>query len=352
METNKLEPKVSIIITVYNMEKYLSQCMESVLGQTYQNLDIVLVDDGSKDSSPALCDKYAEQDSRVQVLHKTNGGLISAWIAGGEISLGKYLIFLDSDDWVEKDMVTKLLSHARGDCKEMICSNYIIEKEKEKIPVKQKMAPGVYDRAKIETELFPELFGNESRMIHCSRCMKLISKELILDNMKYCNPNVTMGEDLSIIFPALLDTERLVIMGEGFFYHYRLINSSMAHQYDSKLYNKVELLSDTVKDCISTKVPSSEQDFWMAKWKEEYLFMLLLVVKNEMRGIWKGIIPRTRQLVKDAKEKDSYALLPMSKCGRKNKLLYHILKHPSVENIIMGKIVVDLFDTYSAIRNH
>ena len=123
-------PLVSIIIPVYNVEQYLDQCMETVLGQTYFNLDIILVDDGSKDKSFKMCDEYALQDKRVQVLHKENGGLISAWTAGVNMALGEYLVFVDSDDWIEKNMIEELVQYATGSSSEIICSNYIIEKRK------------------------------------------------------------------------------------------------------------------------------------------------------------------------------------------------------------------------------
>ena len=101
--------KISVIVPVYNVEAYLPRCVESIMAQTYQNLEIFLVDDGTKDNCGAICDAYARQDNRVRVIHKENGGLSSARNAGIDASTGEYLSFVDSDDWIEPDMYEKMM---------------------------------------------------------------------------------------------------------------------------------------------------------------------------------------------------------------------------------------------------
>ena len=96
---------ISIIIPVYNVEKYLKECVDSVRKQTYKNLEIILIDDGSKDNSGKLCDELAKEDNRIKVIHKENGGLSDARNVGIENATGEYIQFIDSDDFVEKDMI-------------------------------------------------------------------------------------------------------------------------------------------------------------------------------------------------------------------------------------------------------
>lgn len=100
-------PKVSIIVPVYNAEKYLRECVESVLCQTLSDIELILVDDGSTDSSPTLCDQYAAQDRRVKVIHKPNGRAASARNAGLRVASGEYVAFVDADDWISPDMYEK-----------------------------------------------------------------------------------------------------------------------------------------------------------------------------------------------------------------------------------------------------
>ena len=104
------KPNISIIVPVYNIEEYLPRCIESILNQTYNNLELILVDDGSKDKSGEICDAYAKKDNRVVVLHKENGGSSSARNAGIAIAKGEYLGFVDSDDYIEPDMYEKMVA--------------------------------------------------------------------------------------------------------------------------------------------------------------------------------------------------------------------------------------------------
>lgn len=99
---------ISVIVPVYGVEKYLKQCVDSIVNQTYKNLEIILVDDGSPDNCPQLCDEWVKKDKRIRVLHKKNGGLSDARNAGLHISTGDLVLFVDSDDWVEPEMAEKL----------------------------------------------------------------------------------------------------------------------------------------------------------------------------------------------------------------------------------------------------
>lgn len=123
------EYKISIIVPVYNTEKYLKRCVDTLTGQTYDNLEILLVDDGSKDGSGKLCDDLALRDERIRVIHKENGGLVSAWKRGVDESTGEYISFVDSDDWVDIHMIGEMAACLSGNEKEIIASDYVIEKE-------------------------------------------------------------------------------------------------------------------------------------------------------------------------------------------------------------------------------
>ena len=106
------KPLISVIVPVYNVEKYLGKCVDSILAQTYENLEIILVEDGTRDGCGAICDAYAAKDPRVRVIHKENGGLSSARNAGMDIARGEYFGFVDSDDWIEPETYETLLNLA------------------------------------------------------------------------------------------------------------------------------------------------------------------------------------------------------------------------------------------------
>lgn len=113
---------LSVIVPVYNVEQFLPRCVDSILSQTYENLDVILVDDGSPDGAGAICDHYAARDPRVRVIHKKNGGLSSARNAGIDQARGRYLAFVDSDDWIEPDMYERMIDLAEGYQVKLVCA--------------------------------------------------------------------------------------------------------------------------------------------------------------------------------------------------------------------------------------
>ena len=304
--------------------------MESLLAQEYEEKEILLVDDGSTDESGVLCDAYAGQYPFVRVLHKENGGLMSAWMAGVHESLGEYLCFVDSDDWVEKDMLKEMAVLLTGSEGEMVVCNHSIDRETgERTFMDNGLAPGVYGRAALEKEVFPKLLGNEVRTVSFSRCMKLISRELILKNLKFCNQKIRMGEDLNIMLPALLDTRRLVIMKESYYYHYYYNQSSIVHKYDTGLYGNIKLLLQAMEQVISGKFEGDPALCRMRRRVDmEYVFLLMLALKNEARGNPSGCRKNIRALCREERQliKDT----PVKVENKANRLIYLVMRHPNV----------------------
>lgn len=335
--------KISIIVPVYNAEKYLVKCMDTLVGQSYQNLEIVLVNDGSADNSLALCEEYGRADSRVKVINKKNGGLISAWKRGVEESTGEYLAFVDSDDWVDLNMIKEMAEHLTGSGKEIVASDYVIEKENgERQYVWQQLAPGEYTGEVLKTKAVPNILGNESRYICISRCMKLISRKLIEDNCKYSDPVIAVSEDLTIMLPTLIDCERLVIMNRKAYYHYYYVTTSMVHKYDQGLYENMQRLRKVILNIIQDKFPVSQQQEMIKKADQEYVFLLLLVLKNEARGNQAGY---RKNIIRICKEKEIREIVKCTDVEVKqmaNRLLYFVLCHPnclSVRVLRMAMIV-------------
>ena len=130
-----MEEKISVIVPVYNVEDFLPQCIESIINQTYRELEVILVDDGSPDNCPAICDNYASIDSRLKVVHKMNGGLSSARNAGLDVATGSFVSFIDSDDWLEPNMYEVLVNNMRqNDADVSVCQAWAHnDKTKEKI---------------------------------------------------------------------------------------------------------------------------------------------------------------------------------------------------------------------------
>ena len=142
---------VTIVVPIYNMEAFLHRCISGILNQTYQNIEIVLVDDGSIDGSLSLCKKYAQEyPNKISVIHKENGGLSSARNAGIAVAKGEYIIFPDPDDWVEKDYIEKLIEIQRKYQADLVCAGHYIDYDTHSIPVN-------------ENSVFMEMTGEEAQ---------------------------------------------------------------------------------------------------------------------------------------------------------------------------------------------
>ena len=322
--------KISIIVPVYNLEKYLKRCVDSLISQKFENLEILLIDDGSTDQSGSICEEYTRKDTRVRVVHKENGGLISAWTKGAKVSTGDYLCFVDGDDWIDENMISEMVLRLSGNKKEIISSDYLIEKEEgNSSPMYQRLMPGEYDRESLVKTVFPDLLGNENRAVFFSRCMKLISRDLIVGNMKYCDKSIRMGEDVTIILPALLDCERLVVMDHKTYYHYFYVSDSMVHKYDNGLYVNIRNLRQIIQRILTDKLSKEQLAAMQVQADKEYLLLLFLALKNEARGNPQSYYRNIRNICTEEETRRLTRGVKLQVREKANKLLYLVLKHPN-----------------------
>ena len=210
-------PTVSVIIPVYNVEKYLDQCMESVTNQTYTDLEIILVDDGSKDSSGAICDRWAEKDSRIKVIHKPNGGLADARNHGMAAAQGEWILHLDSDDWYEKDNHIELLvSHANSTHSDIVCFNYKRFYETSRT---------FSDALCISKEENPSLMHMVDNKIYTSSaCLKLMKRDLLCENHINFEKGV-LSEDIEFASKVLLCAKKISFCSESCYIYRQRENS-------------------------------------------------------------------------------------------------------------------------------
>lgn len=330
---------VSVIVPVYNGESYLERCVRSITGQTLRELEIILVNDGSGDKSGQLCDAYAKEDPRIRVIHKENGGLMSAWMAGVKKSSGEYLCFVDCDDWVDTCMVEAMLEKTAGCSGEIVCCNFLIERPEGATEHRHELAWGIYEGASLG-EVKSRLLGNERRTVSMSRCMKLFSRELITENMKYCNPKIRMGEDVNIVLPALCDCRRLVILKDSLYYHYFYNPASMVHRYDGKMEEGIWALLDAIWAVFRDKGPEG----WEKQWEKESVYLTMLAVKNELRGGRPGYAARTAALCERMGMENRLSACSIETQEQANRILLWIMRRPDGFHCLAGKNLFGLYD--------
>ena len=218
-------PLISVIVPVYDVERYLCECIDSILTQSYRNLEVILVNDGSSDNSGNICDEYMKQDNRVKVIHKQNGGLSVARNAGIEIAKGELIHFIDSDDWIEADMLELLYNNLMEHNAEISCCGYYLSYINENINA------FVCD----ELLVFNSEQGLENSLLRnvpwISSCSKLYKKE-IFETIRF--PLSKRSEDIFII-AEVMSNANVIVYDITPKYYYRQRKNSISKQ---DAYNK------------------------------------------------------------------------------------------------------------------
>lgn len=218
-------PSVSVIIPVYNAEKYLDQCLESVVNQTHTDLEIILVNDGSKDSSGALCDSWAEKDDRIKVIHKPNSGVAATRNMGTAAATGQWILHLDSDDWYEQNnLIETLLNKAEETDSDIVCFNY----------------RRYFENSKTFSDVLCRTNGNEAtvaflvdnKIFTSSPCLKIIKHSIIRDNGIDFEEG-RLSEDIEFNAKLLFATDKITFC-EDCIYIYRARENSITTSISKK----------------------------------------------------------------------------------------------------------------------
>lgn len=228
-------PLISVIIPVYNVENYLEKCIESVINQTYENLDIILIDDGSKDNSGVICDDYKNKDSRIRVIHKENGGLSDARNVALDVTKGSYITFIDSDDYVTNDYVEYLynLIKKTGSDISMCCFQKIYT-ENEVLVNKTELIEVLKKREAIESYLYQRKFTASA---HC----KMYKKELFM-TIRY--PKGYYYEDMAVICNVLDLCEYIAISNQKKYFYIQRNDSIMGERFNNKKMHRIEIAEE------------------------------------------------------------------------------------------------------------
>lgn len=245
--------RISVIVPVYKSEDVLKRCVDSILSQTYKNLEVILVDDGSPDASGRICDNYAEYDSRVRVIHKRNSGVAAARNSGLDIATGEYCTFVDSDDYIDSHMYQSMMKiMEQYKCDLVMCDcikEYINKKER----YTHNIRSGYYNREQIEKEYFPHLLMMpnveypptiSNWLCLYKRKEEIREKNFDKSNLRY-EEGIRFSEDLLFGGELIYHTRSFYYMKGQCFYHYWMNPKSATHTFVSdkwKDYKKLHMI--------------------------------------------------------------------------------------------------------------
>lgn len=263
-----MKPYLSIIVPVYNAEKHLNKCIRSILEQEYRNFELILVDDGSTDTSMEICVQYSLQDERIHVIHKKNRGVMSARKTGFLYSCGRYISFIDSDDWIEPKFYNGLAEIKELEYDIILMNGYRIDGAKNK-QVRTVLKQGVYYKREVERlmaggGIIPSLWS------------KLFKRELIRDNILLIDNRVWRGEDMLLSYTCLLDANTVMVR-KSYQYHYVQHEASAMHQYSSRNIENLRFFANNVKKIQNLK----GSGFLDTVWDRHILMELLDIIRKE-----------------------------------------------------------------------
>lgn len=230
--------KVSVIVPIYNAEKYLVQCLDSVVNQTLKDIEIILIDDGSTDGSAEICKRYLS-DTRVTYYHKENEGLAAARQDGMERASGEYIGFVDSDDWTEPNMYEKMYEAAKLNNADVVYCNCVIDENGHKFscPIK----PGFYDRARILKEVLPftlAYIGSDGgkKVFRWCNWLRIYKRDTLEKNNIAFDRRFRRSQDLQLTYEAMLVSQRFYCMSDLYLYHNRSVSNSLSRGYTKNMW--------------------------------------------------------------------------------------------------------------------
>lgn len=327
-------PKISVIVPVYKTEKYLFRCVDSLRNQTLKDIEIILVDDGSPDNCPEICDEYTRQDSRIRVIHKENGGVSTARNAGLDAAQGDYITFVDSDDYVDTEMYEQMLTVAvEHNCDVVMC-DCLKEFPDHNVLYTHPIRPGYYDHTQLRVEYYPHLLmmENVEYPATISNWLILWRSTLNTADMRY-EPGIRYSEDLLFGAKLLRKSTSFYYMKGTPFYHYVMNPGSATHRFVLDKWDDYLQLHQRICDYFSS---DPDYDF-----SHQIDLCLLFFMYNAV-----GEILRAKQLSRN--EKVSVIRRILSEC-----IVRDMFKRLSIGNLPIAfkqKLLTRIYKARLAIR--
>lgn len=292
---------ISIVIPVYNVESYLEKCLDSVLNQTYREFECILVDDGSTDRSGEICDRYAAADSRVIVIHKKNGGLVSARKAGLQKASGEFIGCVDSDDWVEEDYFEKLIKKQEESDADIVAGNHFRDIGQESYAIFNCIPSGLYSLR----DILPNLIYSGKFFefgLHPSLWSKLIRKKILnITQMNVIN-DISCEEDGAVVYPSILMANK-ILLTDICGYHYVQHQGSITKSECADDLRKLNLVFSYLENIFASKGVLGVLGYQLKQWKKFIFLERQIQVfdeKSDEKTIlmpYGGVLPHSRIVI-------------------------------------------------------
>lgn len=275
----------SVIVPVYNAAEYLKICIDSILEQTFSDFELILVNDGSTDQSGSICDAYASGDGKVKVIHQDNGGQTLARTAGLRKALGNYVIYVDADDWIEKNMLESAARIINEYHAEVITYAHRFEyADGRSKTVTEPVTEGFYNKEALRRQVYPSVLMDNSLHNMSYTIGKVVEKKILVKCHEKVKGNLRQGEDAAVSVHAYAEAGRVYFSVEEM-YHYRILERSASNGFRPELYEQIKPTIQYFETLHFPEIPDFQEQ--VHRYAEMVLFsiMVMAVEKGEWRRL-------------------------------------------------------------------
>lgn len=328
---------ISIIVPIFNKEKYLNECLNSILNQTLKSIEVILVDDGSTDDSKKICDKFLEKDKRIRYYYQKNEGLASARQTGIDKSKGEYIGFIDADDWIELNMYESMYNKAKEYNADIVFCNKIFNNDSYK--PSQDLPSGYYNREKILSDVLPISLAyvdkkGEKRAVGWSNCRRIFRKQLLEENNIVFDKRFRRSQDLQLTFESILCANSFYSMCDEYLYHIRTVDDSLSRGYTKNMWGLyIPLIERLYRDVENFK----ELDL-MDQMHLRAFFFTTDCIENEMKPLCpndkKTKIKLIEEIMNDPICERFYGHIPVDKLNPLYRKYYELIHKKKAAKIL------------------
>ncbi|SEG50220.1 Glycosyltransferase involved in cell wall bisynthesis [Halpernia humi] len=321
--------KLSVIVPVYNVENYLHQCVDSIINQTFADLEIILVNDGSTDSSPQICDDFAKKDSRIKVIHIQNSGVSVARNIGIESATSDYITFVDSDDWLELSMYENMFEINNQDEKfDVIMCDFTNVKENSKEQISANIRKGIYSKKQIVEELFPTLLVAENfgRIPIVSVCNCLFHCSILVKNKIRFDAELKFAEDYLFMANLMTEANSYYYLKENYFYNYRQYDDSRSKKFQNSWWQNLLNLNHKLKNLLENNKDFNFSRQLKLQLLHSVFFVLNSIYKNKTLNFGKKL-KEVRLILNTPELENSFSDLSLKKQVKAQKILFFFIKN-------------------------
>lgn len=332
----KIDKYLSVVVPVYNVEAYLHQCIGSIKNQTFKDLEIILINDGSTDSSGKICDEYSNLDSRIRVLHQENAGVSAARNSGIALASGDYITFVDSDDWLDANMYEEMWKVSESSLVDLVMCDFKNIKQNSTEIISSNIRKGFYNKQQIIKELYPTLLVTENfgRIPIVSIWNSFFKRKLFTDNNIRFDADLRYSEDYLFMADVVVHADSFFYLKGNYAYNYRQYEESRSKKFQPVWWENLLYLNKELKKLLNN---NKEYDFSRQiklQLLHSVLFVLNSISKNKTMNA-QSKLREIRSIMNHPAVAEAFSTLSFNKGSKMLRLVLYSIKYKMVRAYLL-----------------